>query len=53
MPWKVVKDTQSCPTNKPWAVKNTVTGTVNGRCHETEAKAKDQQKALYANKKGK
>lgn len=48
MPYIVVRDTNSCPASKPWAVKNKVTGDVRGRCHVTEASAKDQQKAMYA-----
>jgi phage I-like protein len=49
MPWRVVKDEKACPVEKPWAVKNTVTGSVNGRCHVSKAKAVDQQRALYVN----
>lgn len=49
MPWKVVKDTNACPVSKPYAVKNTQTGSVNGRCHATKAQAEDQRKAMYAN----
>lgn len=48
MPWKVVKDTNACPADKPWAVKNSETGSVRGRCHATEASAINQQKRLYA-----
>jgi len=48
LPYIVVKDTNSCPASKPWAVKNQKTGDVRGRCHVTEASARDQQKALYA-----
>lgn len=55
MPFKAEKDS-SCPTNKPWAAKNSDTGKVHG-CHATKAQAQDQVKALYANvpdaKKGK
>src|SRR5215831_18156790 len=48
MPYSVVQDTNACPASRPWAVKNTDTGDVRGRCHETKAQARDQQKALYA-----
>jgi len=47
MPYIVVKDTNSCPASKPWAVKNQKTGDVRGRCHVTEESAREQQKALY------
>lgn len=49
MPWRVVKDESACPVSTPWAVKNTVTGDVNGRCHSTRSEAIKQQRALYAN----
>src|SRR5262252_1058582 len=48
MPWVVVKDTNACPVNKPWAVKNKNTGDVRGRCHATSGSARQQQKLLYA-----
>lgn len=47
MPWDVHKD-KRCPTSKPWAVTNKATGRVAG-CHESEASARKQQKALYVN----
>lgn len=48
MPWKVEKDTNACPADKPWAVKNSNTGSVNGRCHASKGSAESQQRALYA-----
>src|SRR5215831_21092053 len=48
MPWKVVKDINACPVNKPWAVKNIQTGDVRGRCHASRESAIAQQRALYA-----
>lgn len=47
MPWHVAKSAE-CPDSKPWAVIKDSDGTVEG-CHETEADANDQMKALYAN----
>jgi hypothetical protein len=49
MPWRVVKDTNACPADKPWAVKNTVNGDVGGRCHASRPDAIKQQRAMYAN----
>ena len=46
MPYDVVKDTSACSASKPWAVKNSDTGALKG-CHESHAKARMQQKALY------
>jgi uncharacterized protein DUF6582/Mu-like prophage I protein len=48
MPWDVVKDTNVCPVNKPWAVKTKGTGALKG-CHESRDKAIQQQRALYKN----
>lgn len=48
MPYDVTQDTTACPVGKPWAVKKSATGEVMG-CHPTEAEAKSQQAALYAN----
>ena len=45
MPWSIGKSSQ-CPTNKPWAVIKKG-GKVVG-CHDSEASARQQQKALYA-----
>lgn len=47
MPWKVAKSDQ-CPADKPWGVFNKTTGR-KVACHASEAQAKDQVKALYAN----
>jgi Mu-like prophage I protein len=47
MPWKVEKDTNACPAGKPWAVKNTQTGDVRGRCHASKSDAINQMRALY------
>lgn len=52
MPWDVVKDTDACPVDKPWAVKNKETGSVRGRCHGAKEEAVSQQKALYASLEG-
>jgi ClpP class serine protease len=48
MPWKVERDEEACSVSKPWAVKNSDTGAVNGRCHATKEKAEKQKRALYA-----
>jgi hypothetical protein len=48
MPFRVAKDTNACPTNRPYAVKNSDTGKVHG-CHPSEAAAVRQMRALYAN----
>lgn len=48
MPWEIVKDTNACPADKPFAVRNIKTGDVNGRCHATRESARQQQKLLYA-----
>lgn len=47
MPWSIEQG-HGCPADKPWAVVGP-----NGRkgCHPTEAAAREQQKALYANVK--
>lgn len=46
MPWKVEKHS-GCDASKPWGVVSTVSGKLHG-CHESKAKARMQQKALYA-----
>jgi hypothetical protein len=46
MPYVVVKDTNVCPADKPWAVKNKNTGDLRG-CHPSKQKARQQQMALY------
>jgi hypothetical protein len=48
MPYKIVKNHESCPDSKPWAVVNKDTGAKVG-CHNTETSAKKQLAALYAN----
>jgi len=50
MPWKVERDTTACPVSRPYAVKTVDTGRVHG-CHATQAQARAQQSALYANVK--
>jgi HK97 family phage prohead protease len=50
VPWTVSKDTSMCPVSKPWAVKKSDTGAKAG-CHVSEADAKKQQAALYAQEK--
>lgn len=47
MPWKVEKDTNACPVDRPWAVKNSKTGAKRG-CHASQASALKQQRLLYA-----
>lgn len=49
MPFSVVEDHRACPASRPWAVKNTDTGDVGGRCHATRDDALSQQRALMAN----
>ena len=51
MPYHVAKSAQ-CPASKPWGVINSVTGDVGGRCHPSQAKARKQMAALYANEPG-
>lgn len=48
VPYKVVKDTSTCPTGKPWAVKKQTDGKVMG-CHPTKEKANRQVRAIEAN----
>lgn len=48
--YAVKKDVAAAPDkSKPYCVYNIETGDVNGRWHATEAQAKDQLKAMYAN----
>lgn len=47
VPWHVARSSD-CPESRPWATINDDTGAVEG-CHATEADAKRQQAALYAN----
>lgn len=47
MPYEV-KKTPSCPIDKPFGVFNKDSGTLNGRCHVSRAKALAQTRALYA-----
>lgn len=49
MPYSIVHDTKSCPISKPWAIKNTKTGDVNGRCFESHDAALPQHRALMVN----
>ncbi len=48
MPWRIVENSPSCPTSKPYAVVKEGTGRVEG-CHDTRASANAQLRALYAN----
>lgn len=50
MPWHVVKAGGRCPEGKPYAVERSDTGELVA-CHETEASASAQVRALYANTK--
>jgi hypothetical protein len=47
MPWRVGRSDR-CPASRPWAVTNQSSGTVEG-CHASEAAARRQMAALYAN----
>jgi HK97 family phage major capsid protein/HK97 family phage prohead protease len=47
MPWSIKKDDR-CPTDKPWGVVKDTDNELEG-CHPSEAAAKKQQAALYAN----
>jgi hypothetical protein len=48
MPFSVDNDPAACSVEKPWAVKTEGSGKVHG-CHATEAEARKQLEALYAN----
>lgn len=48
MPWKVERSSDKCPEGKPYAVVRADTGALVA-CHETEASASTQMRALYAN----
>jgi HK97 family phage prohead protease len=50
MPWHVSKSSE-CPESKPWACIRDSNGTVEG-CHATEADARKQMAALYAQEEG-
>lgn len=47
MPWSVQQNHPDCEASKPWAVVKDSDGSVAG-CHETQADAEAQQRALYA-----
>jgi hypothetical protein len=49
VPWEIRK-TDQCPASRPWGVLNQANGNVEG-CHPTKAKARAQQKALYASER--
>lgn len=51
MPWHILHPCSQCPVSKPWGVIKDSDGSVAG-CHETEASAKKQLAALYANEPG-
>src|ERR671922_763595 len=46
MPWHVARSSE-CPDDKPWACIKDDDGSIEG-CHETEAAAQEQMRALYA-----
>jgi Escherichia/Staphylococcus phage prohead protease len=48
MPYEVKRDPEACSEDKPWSVRNTETGDVEG-CHATEDDAKKHMAALQAN----
>ena len=48
MPYSVSHDIEACPADKPYAVKKQADGKLMG-CHPSEAMAKKQMEALYAN----
>lgn len=48
MPWRITRNNSKCPASKPYSVVKSDTGALVA-CHETEAKAKKQLAALYAN----
>src|SRR3546814_1026254 len=47
VPYDVVQDHPDCAADTPWAVTKQDTGDLMG-CHATEADAREQQAALYA-----
>lgn len=48
MPWRVQPNHPDCPASKPYGVVKKSDGKLAG-CHESMTKAREQQKALYAN----
>jgi hypothetical protein len=48
MPWTVRPNDKNCPPDRPWSVRNTETGSLEG-CHPTREDALEQVAALHAN----